>query len=54
MVEIKIEIDDAIYEKFTRLCDILGKDAISFIQDRVTAEIKNHLKMLSEEFDTNV
>ena len=39
MVAIQIEVDDALYEKFSKLCELLENDALVFLSDGATAEM---------------
>jgi len=50
-MQITINVDDEIFNKFKCLCDILGKDPIEFIGENATDYMANQMKLVSEVFD---
>nr|MDO8112054.1 hypothetical protein [Candidatus Sigynarchaeota archaeon] len=50
-MKIEIEVEDETWTKFKALCDVLGKDPITFVGENATDTMKNHVLMISEAFD---
>jgi len=50
-MQITINVDDEIFGKFKCLCDILGKDPITFIVENANEYMTNQMKLVSEVFD---